>query len=122
MNVVVPPQPRPLRWGVAASYWLFAVGLLVMLLSPTIWPVLVSTIIRSMGAQSCCAEPQRTQTRSAACQHALAFSRLLLRYLWVHRLFGFARGLAALRSCGPAPGPGAPGGALPPRPLRCFPA
>lgn len=49
LNAVVPPRPPALRWGVAASYGLFAVGLLVMLLAPTIWLVLASTIIRSMG-------------------------------------------------------------------------
>ncbi|KAL4437964.1 hypothetical protein ABPG77_004185 [Micractinium sp. CCAP 211/92] len=50
LNAVVPPRPPALRWGVAASYGLFAVGLLVMLLAPTIWLVLASTIIRSMGS------------------------------------------------------------------------
>lgn len=50
MNRLVPPHAAALRWGVAASYCLFALGLLVMLLSPSIALVLLSTFVRSMGA------------------------------------------------------------------------
>ncbi|KAL4425671.1 hypothetical protein ABPG75_009687 [Micractinium tetrahymenae] len=50
LNAVVPPHTRALRWGVAASYCLFATGLLVMLLAPTIWLVLASSVVRSMGS------------------------------------------------------------------------
>jgi hypothetical protein len=49
MNRVVAPRPAPLRWGVAASYSLFFLGLLVMGLSPNIALVLLSTFVRSMG-------------------------------------------------------------------------
>jgi len=49
LNAVIPPHPRPLRWGVAASYGLFFLGLLFMLLAPSLWLVLVSTVVRSMG-------------------------------------------------------------------------
>ncbi|PSC75896.1 MFS transporter [Micractinium conductrix] len=49
-NRFLPPTPPALRWGVALSYLFFFAGLLLMLLSPSLTLVLVSTVVRSMGS------------------------------------------------------------------------
>ena len=49
LNHFVPPRQAALRWGVAASYALFAAGFAIMLVAPHILLVLVSTFVRSMG-------------------------------------------------------------------------
>lgn len=64
LNCVIPPHTHALRWGVATSYCFFAAGLLVMLLAPTIFVVLLSTIVRSMG------EPGRQAGWGGACRKA----------------------------------------------------
>ena len=49
MNALVPPRPRPLVWGVAASYCFLFAGFLLMVVSPGISLVLASTFVRAIG-------------------------------------------------------------------------
>ena len=56
MNAVVPPRPRPLLWGVVASYCAGFVGFLLMLLAPNIFLLLASTFVRATGAAAAAAQ------------------------------------------------------------------
>lgn len=49
MNMLVAPTPSALRWGVAASFCFVFVGMLMMLVSQSIYLVLASTFLRAMG-------------------------------------------------------------------------
>ncbi len=49
MNAIVPPHPQALLWGNVASFGLVFLGLFIMLLSPSIALILLSTFIRSVG-------------------------------------------------------------------------
>jgi hypothetical protein len=50
MNRLVPPWAPALRWGVAASYALFFLGLTLMLAAPNLALLLASTLVRSAGS------------------------------------------------------------------------
>lgn len=49
LNALIPPHPKPLAWGVAASFGFLFAGFLMMLAAPNILLLLFSTFVRSIG-------------------------------------------------------------------------
>lgn len=75
-NYLFAPQPSSLRWGVAASYCLFFAGFLLMLLAPSIWLLLASTFVRSMGAARRAAQGRPVVAAAQRARALLCASRL----------------------------------------------